>query len=270
MRGAAAGARCPLPLVARSKSWPTARPVGLLAAPPGVDEVLVGALQGPQQLEPLEAGGLLDRAGAAAEALLEAGLLLRRDVTALIFTTLIRSVPDRRVNHGMRHAGGVSAHRTADLGFARLDLDRADAPAHPRSSTPPARRRRRPSPAWRRSGRRSALAWATRVDDATAAAIQSGGPTRSIDAEARCAFVGELPAAGRQRPGAHRRHVGRRGGRRGGRDARGQRGGLPAGGRRRGGRRAPRAGRRPRHRRRRRRWSSSPAWTAPCRAWSPG
>ena len=25
----------------------------------------------------------------------------------------------------MGHAGGVSAHRTADLGFARLDLDRA-------------------------------------------------------------------------------------------------------------------------------------------------
>src|SRR3954465_5272644 len=25
----------------------------------------------------------------------------------------------------MRHAGGVSTHRTADLGFARLDLDRA-------------------------------------------------------------------------------------------------------------------------------------------------
>jgi len=40
-------------------------PVGLLALPPRVDEVLVGALDGPQQLEPLEAGsGIYLPAGA--------------------------------------------------------------------------------------------------------------------------------------------------------------------------------------------------------------
>jgi len=54
------------------------RPVGLLAAPAGVDQVLVGALQGAQQLEPLEALGLLDRARPAAEPLLETLLLVRR------------------------------------------------------------------------------------------------------------------------------------------------------------------------------------------------
>src|SRR6476469_5769960 len=52
------------------------RAVGLLAAPAGVDQVLVGALERTEQLEPLEARGLLDGAGAAPEALLEAGLLL--------------------------------------------------------------------------------------------------------------------------------------------------------------------------------------------------
>ena len=39
----------------------------------------------------------------------------------------------------------------------------------------------------------AALACATRVDDATAAAIQDRWPGAVIDAEARCAFVGELP-----------------------------------------------------------------------------
>ena len=54
------------------------RLVRLLAAPAGVDEVLVGALQRAEELEPLEAGGLLDGAGPAAEPLLEAVLLVRR------------------------------------------------------------------------------------------------------------------------------------------------------------------------------------------------
>ena len=38
--------------------------IGLLAAPARVDEVLVGALQGTQQLEPLETGGPLNGPGA--------------------------------------------------------------------------------------------------------------------------------------------------------------------------------------------------------------
>src|SRR5215217_1669795 len=54
------------------------RAVCLLALPPRVDQVLVGALQGAQQLEPLEARGLLDLTRPAAEALLEAVLLVLR------------------------------------------------------------------------------------------------------------------------------------------------------------------------------------------------
>src|SRR3954466_6787830 len=53
-------------------------PIRVLAAPPRVDQVLVGALQGAQQLEPLEALGLLHRARPAAETLLEALLLVGR------------------------------------------------------------------------------------------------------------------------------------------------------------------------------------------------
>jgi NCAIR mutase (PurE)-related protein len=95
----------------------------------------------------------------------------------------------------MGHAGGVSAHRTADLGFARLDLDRAR-----RTGTPEVVYAAGKTPeqtvacleALRDGG--SALAWATRVDDATATAIQTRWPDAVIDPDARCAFVGELPA----------------------------------------------------------------------------
>jgi pyridinium-3,5-biscarboxylic acid mononucleotide synthase len=95
----------------------------------------------------------------------------------------------------MGHAGAVSAHRTADLGFARLDLDRAG-----RTGTPEVVYAAGKTPeqtvacleGLRDGG--SALAWATRVDDATATAIQARWPDAVIDPEARCAFVGELPA----------------------------------------------------------------------------
>jgi pyridinium-3,5-biscarboxylic acid mononucleotide synthase len=94
----------------------------------------------------------------------------------------------------MGHAGGVSAHRTADLGFARLDLDRAG-----RTGTPEVVYAAGKTPeqtvaclaALRDGG--SALAWATRVDEATGAAILDRWPDAVVDAEARCAFVGELP-----------------------------------------------------------------------------
>src|SRR3954449_8954964 len=94
----------------------------------------------------------------------------------------------------MGHAGGVSAHRTTDLGFARLDLDRAR-----RTGTPEVVYAAGKTPAQTvaclealRDGG-SALAWATRVDDATTAAVLERWPDAVVDAEARCVFVGELP-----------------------------------------------------------------------------
>jgi pyridinium-3,5-biscarboxylic acid mononucleotide synthase len=89
----------------------------------------------------------------------------------------------------------VSAHRTADLGFARLDLDRAR-----RTGTPEVVYAAGKTPeqtvacleALRDGG--SALAWATRVDDATAAAVLERWPDAIVDADARCVFVGELPS----------------------------------------------------------------------------
>ncbi|HEV7210829.1 MAG TPA: nickel pincer cofactor biosynthesis protein LarB [Blastococcus sp.] len=90
----------------------------------------------------------------------------------------------------------MTVHRTADLGFARLDLDRAE-----RTGTPEVVYAAGKTPeqtvaclaALTDGG--AALAWATRVDDATAAAIQARWPDAVIDPEARCAFVGDLPAA---------------------------------------------------------------------------
>ncbi|MCW2703197.1 MAG: putative 1-(5-Phosphoribosyl)-5-amino-4-imidazole-carboxylate carboxylase, partial [Blastococcus sp.] len=71
----------------------------------------------------------------------------------------------------------MSAHRTADLGFARLDLDRAR-----RTGTPEVVYAAGKTPeqtvaclaALRDGG--SALAWATRVDDVTAAAVLERWP----------------------------------------------------------------------------------------------
>ncbi len=88
----------------------------------------------------------------------------------------------------------MNAHRTADLGFARLDLDRAE-----RTGTPEVVYAAGKTPeqtvaclaALHESGAR--LAWATRVDDVTATAIRERWPDAVIDPEARCAFVGELP-----------------------------------------------------------------------------
>jgi pyridinium-3,5-biscarboxylic acid mononucleotide synthase len=95
----------------------------------------------------------------------------------------------------MGHAGGVSSYRTADLGFARLDLDRAE-----RTGTPEVVYAAGKTPEQTVAclaallDDDAGLAWATRVDDATAAAVRERWPDAVIDAEARCAFVGELPA----------------------------------------------------------------------------
>src|SRR4051794_19077845 len=97
----------------------------------------------------------------------------------------------------MGHAGGVSAHRTTDLGFARLDLDRAR-----RTGTPEVVYAAGKTPeqtvacleALRDGG--SALAWATRADAATAAAVLDRWPDAVIDTGARCAFGGEPPTPG--------------------------------------------------------------------------
>jgi NCAIR mutase (PurE)-related protein len=89
----------------------------------------------------------------------------------------------------------VSSHRTADLGFARLDLDRAE-----RTGTPEVVYAAGKTPAQTVAclaallDDGAPLSWATRVDDATAAAILDRWPDAVIDEEARCAFVGELPA----------------------------------------------------------------------------
>jgi NCAIR mutase (PurE)-related protein len=94
----------------------------------------------------------------------------------------------------------VSAHRTADLGFARLDLDRES-----RTGTPEVVYAAGKTPdqtvaclaalldGGGAGAGRGAFAWATRVDDATAAAIRARWPEAVIDGEARCAFVGEVP-----------------------------------------------------------------------------
>ncbi|MGZ4622554.1 MAG: hypothetical protein ACXVGD_10680 [Blastococcus sp.] len=82
----------------------------------------------------------------------------------------------------------MTAHRTADLGFARLDLDRAD-----RTGTPEVVYAAGKTPdqtvaclaALLEGGAGAGgtgFAWATRVDDATAAAVLDRWPGASIDA----------------------------------------------------------------------------------------
>ncbi|MCW2684617.1 MAG: nickel pincer cofactor biosynthesis protein LarB [Blastococcus sp.] len=100
-------------------------------------------------------------------------------------------------NPGCGTLGDVSVHRTADLGFARLDLDR-----ELRTGTPEVVYAAGKTPeqtvaclaalldGGTVSGR---FAWATRVDEDTATAIRARWPAAVVDPAARCAFVGELP-----------------------------------------------------------------------------
>jgi NCAIR mutase (PurE)-related protein len=88
----------------------------------------------------------------------------------------------------------VSSHRTADLGFARLDLDRED-----RTGTPEVVYAAGKTPAQTVAclaallDGGAPLAWATRVDDETGTAIRERWPDAVVDTDARCAFVGAMP-----------------------------------------------------------------------------
>jgi NCAIR mutase (PurE)-related protein len=88
----------------------------------------------------------------------------------------------------------VDATRTEDLGFARLDLDRAV-----RTGTPEVVYAAGKTPEETvacLAGLHAAgvsPAWATRVDDATAAAVLDRWPDATVDRRARCVAVGALP-----------------------------------------------------------------------------
>jgi NCAIR mutase (PurE)-related protein len=90
--------------------------------------------------------------------------------------------------------GGVTPNRTADLGFARLDVDRAA-----RTGTPEVVYAAGKTPAETvacLAGLLDAgapLAWATRVDGPTAEAVRGRWADAVIDEAARCAFVGTFP-----------------------------------------------------------------------------
>jgi len=90
----------------------------------------------------------------------------------------------------------VNPQRTAHLGFARLDVDRAA-----RTGTPEVVYAAGKTPEQTVAclagllGSGTGLAWATRVDAPTAAAIRDRWPDAVVDGEARCAFVGDLPPA---------------------------------------------------------------------------
>ncbi|NEK57577.1 nickel pincer cofactor biosynthesis protein LarB [Geodermatophilus sabuli] len=90
----------------------------------------------------------------------------------------------------------MDAPRTADLGFARLDPDRAA-----RTGTPEVVYAAGKTPAETVACLAGLLdagtvpAWATRVDDATAAAVLARWPGATVDRRARCVAVGDLPPA---------------------------------------------------------------------------
>ncbi|WP_104530454.1 nickel pincer cofactor biosynthesis protein LarB [Blastococcus saxobsidens] len=91
----------------------------------------------------------------------------------------------------------MSEPRTGHLGFARLDLDRER-----RTGTPEVVFAAGKTPAETVACLAGLLdgatgpepfAWATRVDDATAAAVLERWPDAVVDAQARCALVGRPP-----------------------------------------------------------------------------
>ena len=90
----------------------------------------------------------------------------------------------------------MTAHRTADLGFARLDLDRAA-----RTGTPEVVYAAGKTPEQTVACLQGLLdggaasAFATRLDDAATAAVLDRWPDAEVDAEARTALIGEPPEA---------------------------------------------------------------------------
>ena len=88
----------------------------------------------------------------------------------------------------------MTPHRTADIGFARLDLDRAA-----RTGTPEVVYAAGKTPAETVACLAALLdggapiAFATRVDDPTAAAVLDRWADAVVDEAARVVFVGELP-----------------------------------------------------------------------------
>jgi pyridinium-3,5-biscarboxylic acid mononucleotide synthase len=89
----------------------------------------------------------------------------------------------------------VSSERTADLGFARLDLDRGR-----RTGTPEVVYAAGKTPEQTVACLAALLdggatcAWATRADADTVAAVRRRWPGATVDEQARCIAVGELPA----------------------------------------------------------------------------
>jgi NCAIR mutase (PurE)-related protein len=94
----------------------------------------------------------------------------------------------------MRHPDRVTPNRTADLGFARLDLDRRARTGTPEVVYAAGKTPEQTVACLAALLDDAAFAWATRVDAPTAAAIRARWPEADIDAEARCAFVGTPPA----------------------------------------------------------------------------
>jgi NCAIR mutase (PurE)-related protein len=113
----------------------------------------------------------------------------------LIFTTLMADgCPARGRANRVVHPGGVESPRTVDLGFARLDPDRAA-----RTGTPEVVYAAGKTPAETVAclaglldgGQDSALA--TRADDATLAAVRERWPGAQVDRVARTVLVGTPP-----------------------------------------------------------------------------
>jgi NCAIR mutase (PurE)-related protein len=113
----------------------------------------------------------------------------------LIFTTLMGvGCPPGSGANRVVHPGGVESPRTVDLGFARLDPDRAA-----RTGTPEVVYAAGKTPAETVAclaglldgGQDSALA--TRADDATLAAVRERWPGAQVDRVARTVLVGTPP-----------------------------------------------------------------------------
>ncbi|RFU20004.1 nickel pincer cofactor biosynthesis protein LarB [Geodermatophilus marinus] len=87
----------------------------------------------------------------------------------------------------------MDAPRTADLGFARLDLDRGSRTGTPEVVYAAGKTPEQTVACLAALLEGAGFAWATRVDGPTAAAVRSRWPGAAVDEAARCAFVGTPP-----------------------------------------------------------------------------